>query len=71
VAAAQAGSGLEDDAFIQYPIRLEQALMEGSYDQVWRQTKGSNAPSEEFALFSDVRAPRLALGICRHARDSC
>ncbi|KAF2445483.1 hypothetical protein P171DRAFT_462968 [Karstenula rhodostoma CBS 690.94] len=54
VAAAQAGRGLEDDAFIQYPIRLEQALMEGSYDQVWRQTKGSNAPSEEFALFSDV-----------------
>lgn len=54
VAAAQAGRGLEDDQFIQYPIRLEQALMEGSYDQVWRQTKSSNAPSEEFALFSDV-----------------
>lgn len=57
VAAAQAGRGLEDDAFIQYPIRLEQALMEGSYDQVWRQTKGSSAPSEEFALFSDVSLP--------------
>lgn len=59
VAAAQAGRGLEDDQFIQYPIRLEQALMEGSYDQVWRQTKGSNAPSEEFALFSDVCLPCL------------
>ncbi|KAF1979449.1 hypothetical protein BU23DRAFT_445748 [Bimuria novae-zelandiae CBS 107.79] len=54
VAAAQAGRGLEDDQFIQYPIRLEQALMEGSYDQVWRQTKGQSAPSEEFALFTDV-----------------
>lgn len=60
VAAAQAGRGLEDDQFIQYPIRLEQALMEGSYDQVWRQTKGSNAPSEEFALFSDVCATTVA-----------
>ncbi|KAL1595248.1 regulatory particle non-ATPase [Paraconiothyrium brasiliense] len=66
VAAAQAGRGLEDDQFIQYPIRLEQALMEGSYDQVWRQTKGSNAPSEEFALFSDV-----LIGTIRKEIASC
>ncbi|KAL5384152.1 hypothetical protein PMIN04_004421 [Paraphaeosphaeria minitans] len=66
VAAAQAGRGLEDDAFIQYPIRLEQALMEGSYDQVWRQTKGSNAPSDEFALFSDV-----LIGTIRSEIASC
>jgi len=55
VAAAQAGRGLEEDAFIQYPIRLEQALMEGSYDRVWGETKSERVPSAEFALFSEVR----------------
>ena len=33
--ASSSSSGLEDDEFIQYPVRLEQALMEGSYDRVW------------------------------------
>ncbi|KAF1810842.1 hypothetical protein P152DRAFT_467566 [Eremomyces bilateralis CBS 781.70] len=46
--------GLENDPFVQYPIRLERALMEGSYDRVWGATKGENVPSEEFALFSGV-----------------
>lgn len=45
---------LEDDDFIQYPVRLEQALMEGSYDRVWQETKGSNVPGEEYAIFSGV-----------------
>lgn len=54
VAAAQTGRGLEEDAFIQYPIRLEQALMEGSYDRVWGETKSERVPSEEFAMFSEV-----------------
>jgi len=45
---------LEDDQFIQYPVRLEQALMEGSYDRVWGETKGEAVPSEEFRIFSDV-----------------
>lgn len=45
---------LEEDAFIQYPMRLEQALMEGSYDRVWGETKGERVPSEEFAVFSEV-----------------
>lgn len=45
---------LEDDEFIQYPVRLEQALMEGSYDRVWQETKGSNVPGEEYAIFSGV-----------------
>lgn len=57
--ARQAGSGkeLEDDVFIQYPIRLEQALMEGSYDRVWGETKSERVPSEEFGMFSEVRLP--------------
>jgi 26S proteasome regulatory subunit N12 len=54
VAAAQEGKGLEDDQFIQYPIRLEQALMEGSYDRVWGETKSERVPSEEFGMFSEV-----------------
>jgi hypothetical protein len=55
VAAAQDGKKLEDDQFIQYPIRLEQALMEGSYDRVWGETKKERVPSEEFGLFTEVR----------------
>lgn len=53
--AALSGKGLEDDVFIQYPIRLERALMEGSYDRVWGETKSERVPSEEFGLFSEVR----------------
>ncbi|EMC95606.1 hypothetical protein BAUCODRAFT_576812 [Baudoinia panamericana UAMH 10762] len=45
---------VEKDVFIQYPIRLEQALMEGSYDKVWGETKGERVPSEEFGVFSEV-----------------
>lgn len=45
---------IEKDQFIQYPVRLEQALMEGSYDKVWGETKGERVPSEEFAVFSEV-----------------
>jgi hypothetical protein len=54
VAAAQSGKKLEDDKFVQYPIRLEQALMEGSYDRVWGETKKEKVPSEEFGLFTEV-----------------
>ena len=57
VAAAQTGKGLEEDAFIQYPIRLERALMEGSYDRVWGETKSERVPSEEFGMFSEVCLP--------------
>lgn len=45
---------MEKDQFIQYPVRLEQALMEGSYDKVWGETKGERVPSEEFGVFSEV-----------------
>lgn len=45
---------LDEDQFIQYAVRLEQWLMEGSYDRVWEETKSERVPSEEFAIFSDV-----------------
>ncbi|KAF2147172.1 uncharacterized protein K452DRAFT_217955 [Aplosporella prunicola CBS 121167] len=54
VASAVAGVRLEDDPFIQYPVRLEQALMEGSYDRVWGETKSERVPGDEFSVFSTV-----------------
>lgn len=45
---------VETDEFVRYPVRLEQALMEGSYDKVWSEMKGERVPSEEFAIFSEV-----------------
>ncbi|KAF2687699.1 hypothetical protein K458DRAFT_295428 [Lentithecium fluviatile CBS 122367] len=66
VAAAQSGKGLEEDAFVQYPIRLERALMEGSYDRVWGETKSERVPSEEFGLFSEV-----LIGTIRKEIASC
>ncbi|KAH0542098.1 hypothetical protein FGG08_003478 [Glutinoglossum americanum] len=45
---------LEEDVFIQYPVKLEQWLMEGSYDKVWGATKGERVPSEEYGVFSEV-----------------
>ncbi|KAF2218441.1 SAC3/GANP/Nin1/mts3/eIF-3 p25 family-domain-containing protein [Elsinoe ampelina] len=53
--SADGGKGkLEEDEFIAYPMRLEQALMEGSYDRVWGETKGERVPGEEFAVFTEV-----------------
>ncbi|KAJ4354982.1 regulatory particle non-ATPase [Ascochyta clinopodiicola] len=66
VAAAQEGKGLEEDQFIQYPIRLEQALMEGSYDRVWGETKSERVPSEEFGMFSEI-----LIGTIRKEIASC
>jgi 26S proteasome regulatory subunit N12 len=53
--AAEGGRGeLAEDDFIQYPVRLERALMEGSYDRVWGETKGESIPGEEFEVFSEA-----------------
>lgn len=55
------GKGLEEDEFVQYPIRLEQWLMEGSYDRVWDETKSERVPSSEFAIFSNVSSSRRVI----------
>lgn len=60
VEEAGKGGGLEKDEFIQYPVKLERWLMEGSYDRVWGATKREGAPSEEFGVFSEVRASQPA-----------
>jgi len=68
-AAGAKGVGVEEDVFIRYPIELERSLMEGSYDKVWRETKGERCPSEEFGLFSGVclalypRLPHASLSL--------
>ncbi|KAF2664635.1 hypothetical protein BT63DRAFT_406684 [Microthyrium microscopicum] len=54
------------DKEVQYPVRLEQALMEGSYDRVWGETKGSGVPDDEFRMFSEVLIPSI-----RHEIASC
>lgn len=48
--------GAEEDVYVQYPIKLERWLMEGSYDRVWGATKREGVPSEEFGVFSEVRS---------------
>lgn len=54
--ASLKGKSIEDDPCIKYPVELERNLMEGSYDKVWRETKSERVPSEDFGLFSNVRA---------------
>lgn len=73
---------VEDDPYIKYPVNLERNLMEGSYDKVWRETNSERVPSEDFALFSNVRAllsrtlwiqrTNRYLGPCRnHPQRNC
>ncbi|KAF2005869.1 hypothetical protein P154DRAFT_456475 [Amniculicola lignicola CBS 123094] len=66
MSGGKGGKGLEDDVFVQYPIRLEQALMEGSYNRVWVETKGERVPCEEFGMFSEV-----LIGTIRNEIASC
>jgi 26S proteasome regulatory subunit N12 len=54
---------VEKDEFVRYPVRLEQALMEGSYDKVWSEMKGERVPSEEFAIFSEVSCVLLMCNV--------
>lgn len=56
---AQSGMNVEEDECIQYAIRVEQALMEGSYDRVWAKTMTEAVPSEEFKVFSEVNFVRF------------
>jgi 26S proteasome regulatory subunit N12 len=54
VASTGEGEDEEEDEYIRYPVTLERALMEGSYDRVWGETKGERVPDKEFAIFSQV-----------------
>jgi 26S proteasome regulatory subunit N12 len=59
VEASLEGRSVEDDPYIKYPVELERSLMEGSYDKVWRATKSSEVPTEDFGLFSNVWFPPM------------
>jgi 26S proteasome regulatory subunit N12 len=52
--SAEGGSKMVESEYIRYPVRLERALMEGSYDRVWGETTGQSIPGEEFGVFSEV-----------------
>ena len=56
--APKGGKAVEDDVYIQYPVKLEQDLMEGAYDKVWGATKSERVPSEEYGVFSEVSLAR-------------
>ncbi|KAF9586369.1 hypothetical protein BGW38_006113 [Lunasporangiospora selenospora] len=45
-------SQLHSNPVIQYPIKLEQSLMEGSYNRVW--SSRSDVPSKEYLFFIDI-----------------
>lgn len=55
--AIEMEGGIGEDEYVQYPIKLERWLMEGSYDRVWAATKKEGVPSQEFAVFSEVFLP--------------
>ena len=54
ISKEKGAGGLEGDRFISYPVMLEQWLMEGAYDRVWKACKKDGVPGEEFAVFSEV-----------------
>lgn len=64
---------LEGDPYIGYPVRLERWLMEGSYDRVWKATKGGvGVPGEEEGVFSEVCGfYLLTLVLCLRFRTLC
>ena len=45
---------LEASQEVQYSVRLERWLMEGSYDKVWGAMDREGRPAEEFGVFSEV-----------------
>ncbi len=68
--------GLQANEYIQYPIKLERWLMEGSYDRVWRATKREGVPSEEYGVFSEVSTATIRsflrqtkTATCPHAQE--
>jgi 26S proteasome regulatory subunit N12 len=48
------GEGVGGDVFLEWPVRLERWLMEGSYDRVWRAIGSGKVPSVEYGVFSEV-----------------
>lgn len=55
---------LEQDVFVRYPLQLEQAFMEGSYDKVWNETAKEKVPCEGYSIFSEVCLLTAITRIC-------
>jgi 26S proteasome regulatory subunit N12 len=46
------GSKQLKNVYIDHPVLIEQALMEGSYSKIWNQK--TNVPAKEYSLFMDI-----------------
>ncbi|KAI8814535.1 COP9 signalosome [Cladochytrium replicatum] len=53
-----------DSVYIKHPVEIEQSLMEGSYNKVWKNR--SNVPAEEYVFFIDILMKTI-----RHEIASC
>lgn len=51
---------LHNNPAIQHPIKLEQSLMEGSYNRVW--SSRSEVPSQEYLFFIDILMDTIRYG---------
>lgn len=61
------GYGDATDPYLAYPLHLEQWLMEGLYDKVWKAiTQKSQFPSAEFAVIAEslITTVRLEIAAC-------
>ncbi|KAI8804648.1 COP9 signalosome [Cladochytrium replicatum] len=53
-----------NSVYIKHPVEIEQSLMEGSYNKVWKNR--SNVPAEEYLFFIDILMKTI-----RHEIASC
>jgi 26S proteasome regulatory subunit N12 len=74
LASSEGGGGaagkMVEDEYVQYPVRIERALMEGSYDRVWGEITGSNLPGQEFSVFSEVSSQHTLYALTTFADGS-
>lgn len=43
---------INDNIYIKHPVKIEQSLMEGSYNKVW--SARQDVPAEEYLVFMDI-----------------
>lgn len=49
-----------DNPYIQYPMKIEQYLTEGSYNKVWKSWK--DVPAKEYLLFMETLSHTIRYG---------
>jgi len=61
---------VRDNQFLAYPLRLQEWLMEGSYDKVWRATRQGMVPAEEYRVFSPILVDSMRNEIAQNAEKA-